>query len=324
VTATIDEVEAPEAFFHEAFFYDSDHDYVDGAVPFIEEGLDLGQPILVAVPRKNLDLLRPRFEGAAAALLRFADMEEMGRNPSWIIPAWHQFAAPHVAAGRPARVIGEPIWASRTPDELVECGRHEALINLAFAEAAGFNLLCPYDLSSLDGTIIDEAHRNHPEIGQAGHVTKSPQYDPHVPAVLETPLPPVPGEARWFDFAGGSTRAIRETAASLAAAAGVSQLRIGDLVVAVSEALANSVRHGGGAGRIAMWCDGRRILCEIRDHGRISDPLAGRVRPAIEQPDGRGLWLMNQLCDLVQIRALAGGQVVRLQMSGDHTSYRTA
>jgi hypothetical protein len=36
--------------------------------------------------------------------------------------------------------------------------------------------------------------------------------------------------------------------------------------------------------------------------------------PADGQPYGRGLWIANQLCDLVQIRSSAAGTVVRMQM----------
>ena len=66
-----------------------------------------------------------------------------------------------------------------------------------------------------------------------------------------------------------------------------------------------------------MWREGRRFLAQIRDAGRITDPLAGRIRPSIEQVGGRGLWLMNELCDLVQVRALPDGQVIRLHMAGE-------
>jgi hypothetical protein len=38
----------------------------------------------------------------------------------------------------------------------------------------------------------------------------------------------------------------------------------------------------------------------------------GRLRPPVDSAGGRGLWLANQLCDLVQVRALDEGNVVRL------------
>ena len=66
------------------------------------------------------------------------------------------------AAAAPLRGIGEPIWADRSPAELVECQRHEALLNLAFAGTDGFRLLCPYDAARLDRDVIEEAERTHP------------------------------------------------------------------------------------------------------------------------------------------------------------------
>ena len=311
----IEDVDIGSAFLHEAFFYDSDQDYLARTVPFIEAGLDRGEPALIAVPAANLALLRGRFGRSASHLVRFADMEQLGRNPSWIIPAWRQFVAPHLAAGRRARGIGEPIWAARGADELVECGRHEALINLAFADAGGFNLLCPYDLSSLDAGVIDEALRNHPEISDATESASCVNYCADVPALLDSPLRPIPADAEVMHFDDGATGTIRRAAARIAVAAGIAPARINDLAVAVSEAVANSVRHGGGAGRVALWREDGRFLCEVQDAGRISDPLAGRVMPPVDQDGGRGLWLMNQLCDLVQVRAVPGGQVVRLHMT---------
>ncbi|MEO8290742.1 MAG: hypothetical protein ABI649_07070 [Gaiellaceae bacterium] len=53
------------------------------------------------------------------------------------------------------------------------------------------------------------------------------------------------------------------------------------------------------------------------DAGRIEEPLAGRERPLLDQPSGRGLWLANQLCDLVQMRAFENGGTVRIYMSRD-------
>ncbi len=94
-------------------------------------------------------------------------MDAVGTNPARIIPAWRAFVDEH-AGKRPFRGIGEPIWAGRSADELVECQRHEALLNLAFAETAGFELLCPYDTEALGPDVIEEAHRSYPFIVESG------------------------------------------------------------------------------------------------------------------------------------------------------------
>lgn len=76
----------------------------------------------------------------------------------------------------------------------------------------------------------------------------------------------------------------------------------------------NSVRHGGGRGRLRVWDDGGSLICEVRDDGVIEDPLVGRVRPTIDEKRGRGLWIVTQLCDLVQLRSSPAGSVARVHM----------
>ena len=56
----------------------------------------------------------------------------------------------------------------------------------------------------------------------------------------------------------------------------------------------------------------RRLTELIADDGRIDDPLAGRKRPDVDACSGRGLWMVNQLCELVQIRSTLTGTAVRM------------
>ena len=305
---------ASPGFSHEAFFYAGDDEYLAGIVPFIDDGIDAGESVLVAVPSDRLRLLTGHY-GDGDPQLRFADMEVLGRNPAWIIPAWAAFVAGQ-APGRPARGIGQPIWASRSQDELVECGRHESLINVAFADADGFRLLCPYDTTSLEHGVIEESLHNHPLVTTADAVTSSGAYTGVIPGWLESPLSPVPATAEVLSFQAGDLARVRHRTAALAADAGLQPTRVDDVVMAVSEAITNSALHAGGTGEIALWRDGGRFLCEIRDAGAVTDPLAGRVRPATDQIGGRGLWLIHQLCDLVQMRRLPEGQAIRLHMQG--------
>ena len=83
-------------------------------------------------------------------------------------------------------------------------------------------------------------------------------------------------------------------------------------MLAVNEVATNSIRHGGGRGVLRIWHAAGALVCEVADSGRIADPLAGRQRPVSGQSGGHGLWLCNQICDLVQVRTFATGSVVRL------------
>jgi anti-sigma regulatory factor (Ser/Thr protein kinase) len=99
--------------------------------------------------------------------------------------------------------------------------------------------------------------------------------------------------------------------------AGFDKERLSDLVLAVNELATNSMRHGGGRGLLSVWRENGTFLCEVHDRGRITDPLAGRELPPALDGGGRGLWLVNHLCDLVQVRSSEAGNVIRLHMSID-------
>jgi len=102
--------------------------------------------------------------------------------------------------------------------------------------------------------------------------------------------------------------------AAHAAAAGLSASRCEELVLAVNELATNSIRHGGGSGSLRIWGEDEVVVAEVRDQGRIDRPLAGREPPRSGQLGGHGLWLVNQLCDLVQMRTFSTGSVVRVHM----------
>jgi anti-sigma regulatory factor (Ser/Thr protein kinase) len=302
-----------EAFRHEALLYSGSDGFVEGTLPFLRGGASAGDAMLVVVDATKIERLRDAL-GSDAEAVTFADMSEVGANPARIIPAWRAFVDAH--PGRRLRGIGEPIWAERSAAELVECQRHEALLNLAFADAAGFTLLCPYDVETLDSDVIEKAHHSHPVLVGGGAQRPSADYVAveAVAVPFAEPLPEPPDDARALAFDTDALGVVRDLVAARATAAGLSEQRAGDLVLAVNELATNSVVHGGGQGVLRIWREARALICEITDGGAITEPLAGRQRPPRGGVGGHGLWLCNQVCDLVQIRSFARGGVVRLHM----------
>jgi anti-sigma regulatory factor (Ser/Thr protein kinase) len=82
--------------------------------------------------------------------------------------------------------------------------------------------------------------------------------------------------------------------------------------LAVHEVAVNSVEHGGGESELRIWEQDQALICEVRGPGRIADPMVGRRSPPFEDERGRGLWMANQLCDLVQVRSSSAGTTVRI------------
>lgn len=286
-------------------------EFVDRTVPFLQAAIAEDEPAMVVVAGDKIERLQ-RALGRDEGSVEFADMASVGSNPAMIIPAWEDFVDAH--PGRRPRGIGEPIDAGRGAAELVECQHHERLLNFALADSDLF-LLCPYDTETLGDEIIAEAHRSHPTLEIHGHELRSAACsDSSATAFTNRPLPEPPGEAEAIRFSLASLSGVREFVAAQTENWGLPAARRGDLVLAVGEVAANSVRHGGGGGTLRIWREPDRVLCEIRDRGVIDDPLADRRRPVKDRPGGYGLWLANRLCDLVQLRTGPGGTVLRLHM----------
>lgn len=113
----------------------------------------------------------------------------------------------------------------------------------------------------------------------------------------------------------GSLAALRRVVQTEALVLGMTRERAWDLVMAVHELAMNSVVHGGGHGSVAIWRDGDAIACQVRDSGVINDPMIGRSPPLPLGTSGRGIWIVRQLCDFVQVHSLPRGTLVRVSMS---------
>jgi anti-sigma regulatory factor (Ser/Thr protein kinase) len=302
-----------EGFRHQAFFYRSESEFVDGASDFLAAAVEAGQAALVVVSGPKIDLLRRRL-GPEATTVEFADMDEVGGNPARIIPAWTDFVAGH--AGQAVHGIGEPIWAERSPAEVVECQRHESLLNVAFGDEVDFRLLCPYDTARLGPPVVAEARRSHPFLRRQGTERESADYRGREACgrPFSQPLSTPPSSAAAHVFQAGSLSGLRSLVLREAMREGLGEARAGDAVTAVNEVASNSLRHGGGSGVLRIWASPDGLVFEVSDEGVIEAPLVGRVRPGCDAPGGRGLWMVNQLCQLVEVRSSATGSTVRMHL----------
>jgi anti-sigma regulatory factor (Ser/Thr protein kinase) len=313
--STLEQPTALEPFRHEVLLYAGWDELIARAVSFVRAGLEHGEPVMVALQAPKLQALREAL-GADAGQVAFVDMTELGRNPARIIPAWRAFLEDRVPAGACARGIGEPIWSGRSEEELVECQLHEALLNIAFAEDQGFRLLCPYDTSALGDGVIHEAYCSHPYVHPAEDpASRAYRGLEEMVAPFDAPLPVPARRPEVLSFSLDSLAEVRDLVTRRGEAAGLARMRVQDLALAVHELATNSLRHGGGSGVLRVWLHGGVLLCEVRDRGHITDPLAGRREAAELALGGRGLWLVNRLCDLVQIRSTADGTTVRVHMA---------
>jgi anti-sigma regulatory factor (Ser/Thr protein kinase) len=237
-------------------------------------------------------------------------MGELGRNPARLIPAIRAFTDRY--QGRRVRYVGEPAWAARSAAELVEVAKYEALLNQALADVE-ISVLCPYNTTDLPAAVVADACRTHPVLCDGRTERRSADYrGPAVwPDSLSMPLL-APPDAQVLRYAG-NLRRVRDFVTAVTGRAWLSQDRCRDLVMAASEVAANTVRHTSRGGVVRLWATEAEVLCQLEDSGHITDPLAGHWRPN-GLVGGQGLWLVNQICDLAEIRSSELGTTIRLHM----------
>ena len=290
-------------FRHAAWLYRARAEYLGGIREFVQAGLACGEPVFVVVPGSQLpgDWL-PR-----APSVTVADMRELGGNPARLIPALRAFADRF--PGRRVRYLGEPAWADRSGAELLEAARHESLLNLAFA-GAQISALCPYNATELSPAVLADACGAHPTLHDVDGEHANPDYG-WPDGLAKLLVAPASAEMLVYE---ADLRPVRALVATVAGQAGLSPARSTDLVIAASEVAANTLRHTTGEGVVRLWETDAEVLCQIEDRGYITDPLAGQWRPSDDVPGGQGLWLVNQLCDLAEIRSSELGTTIRLHM----------
>jgi anti-sigma regulatory factor (Ser/Thr protein kinase) len=294
---------------HQALLCPDTAGCVDPVLAFVRDGIAHGEPVSVGVSAGLGGLLRQQL--GAQPLVAFFDMVELGRNPSRIIPAMLDFAGAHASAA--LRFVSEPFWAGRSSAEYVEATRHEVLVDLAFADAAAA-VLCVYNSGGLDAAALGCAEQTHPVVISGGQPRPSRRYAGHgvFPAECDHPLPPPPGTASRLSYSR-DLRPVRAAVSECASQAGLAPGRIADLTLAASEVAANTLRHTQGDGILLVWRSRDEIVCQVTDSGTIKDPLAGRRR-SDTAASGQGLWVVNQVCDLVEVRSGPAGTTVRMHL----------
>lgn len=296
---------------HDALLYDDDAHLVRVAAAFLREGLEAGEPaVIAATPRATAALCESVGAHPLLHVLERADAYR-GRTPT-AITTFRRLADDHVHDGVPrVRVIGEVDFGVDERNWL-EWQRYESVINVALADWPLWGL-CVFDTQRLPQPLLDTAVATHSVLRQDGGRAPNPAFVEPADYLRDLPVPAEPLEGApprlaasdVTDFAG-----LRHAVAGEVAATGAALDLREDFLLAVDEMVSNAVRHGRPPVTLRLWTSADRIVCTIGDGGPgWDDPFAG-YGPAHGHDlsrGGMGLWLARQLCDHVDISGGNGG-----------------
>ncbi|WP_307850662.1 ATP-binding protein [Micromonospora sp. H61] len=108
-------------------------------------------------------------------------------------------------------------------------------------------------------------------------------------------------------------RALRAFVSAGALARGLSAERVELLTLAVSELATNTLQHTTGGGWVRLWAEPDQLFCDVVDQGPTR--AFGRSMPAADSVRGRGLAIVEQICDEVAVLTSPGETVVRIRLS---------
>jgi anti-sigma regulatory factor (Ser/Thr protein kinase) len=307
----------PTTFTHQALLYHSVDEFAQAVVPYVREGIDDEDSVVVMTNARNLEVLRRSLPPEHLAAVDLQSSMDRYARPALALTAYHEMLSEHVAAGRRVRVVGEQPLTTVPTDHVWELCR----IDAAFDEVCAFpgvSVVCPYDLEALPSQVINRIRRSHQEIVHRG--LRQPNRHYRRPAQLlaedraRGDLPEAPASARELQSprTPAQARAFVQTNAS---ALGLDDEHLGDFLLAVGEVVANAFTHAE-IDQVRIWHDQDRLVCEVRDHGvGLRDLLVGYRQPNLDGISGRGMWLAHQLTDLVEVHTGPTGTTVRLHLS---------
>ena len=311
------ELERPEAsigFAHRALLYQTRDEFVSALVPFVLDGLDADEPVLIVASTANRGALHSGL-GPRANEVRFVDARDWYTQPVEAIGRYLSFIRTGLDRDHPAvRIVGEIPWLHIQERQTREWRRYEAAIGVVLSPYPA-QIVCPYHITGLPPDAIETAHLTHPSIVSGGVASPSGAFVSAERLPGEPPRLPLPEgvEARRLD--PGDVAAAVAYIFDRARAWGVAEGSARNLVAAAAEVVEAAVVTSSTLMLVATWTEDDEFLCQIEDDVPwAGSPLIGYAPPSGEGGSEWGFWVARHLVRTLEIGTAAHGAAVRLMV----------
>jgi anti-sigma regulatory factor (Ser/Thr protein kinase) len=301
--------------YHEAGFYGSDAEFAALIVPFAEEGIVAGEPVIIGYDDRKSGLLRSWLTDPSA--VDFIGDKGLYATPGRAIATYRRLFEFHVAMGAGQIRIAGDVPHPGNGGRFEGWDRYESAVNTVWQDFPVWGR-CLYDTTTTPAPVLDIVERTHPRIvSPSGERRASDRYQgasafeglPYTPDPLEDSMPLV-------ELVNRPAVDTRHALAQIGRGR-IPATTLDDLLIGVSEAVTNAQRHGRPPVTVRIWATPGRIVVTVHDTGRgPADHLAGLVPAPSNISDhqlGLGLWAMHQLDVDVALRHTDDGFTVRLR-----------
>lgn len=305
-----------QGYFHESLCYDSEEHLLAVVVPFLQGGVDAGEPSIVGLGERRAALVRAALPAGSPVIYLAGD--DTYARPAAAIRSYRRLLAEHVTAGAgQIRIVGELPVSSFDPAVWDSWARYESAINHAYDDFPLWSM-CAYDVRTTPRGMLDDVLRTHPRTALPGdrHVPSPGYVEPRAFLADLRPVPPDPLQhaSPRLDLSDPTAAEARQ-AIRHAAPHALPDDDLDDLVVAVSETVTNAHRYGRPPARLRVWTGPARMVVTVSDNGDgPKDPFAGLLplSPSSAATGGLGLWIAHQSCGHVALTRDETGFTVRL------------
>ncbi|MFD2077528.1 Anti-sigma regulatory factor (Ser/Thr protein kinase) [Actinopolymorpha cephalotaxi] len=282
-------------YFHEAGFYASDAEFHAMIVPFVEEGVAGGEPVVLCYDERKSEQLRSWLGEPPG--VTYAAGNGLYATPARAIAAFQGLIERTVAAGAPRVRLTGGVPHPGNGGCFEGWDRYEFALNTVWARFPARSL-CMYDAATVPDGVRDLVERAHPHIltGAGEHRTNN-HYEglaanPHLPVPAD-PLEASAPTAELSDPSAAEARHVLERTGR----GRVSDRVLDELLIGISEGVTNARLHGVPPILVTIWAAHDRVVATVKDQGDgPTDLLAGLVPTSKTMfGTGLGLWVTHLL-----------------------------
>jgi anti-sigma regulatory factor (Ser/Thr protein kinase) len=310
-----DAARGPVGYVHEAGFYGSDDEFRTLIVPFAEEGLAAGEPVIIGYDERKAGLLRSWLPEPSA--VTFLGDKSLYASPAGAIASYRKLFDGYLAEGAGRIRIAGDVPHPGNGGRFEGWDRYESALNTVW-DGLPVWALCLYDTATAPADVLDAVERTHPRIALPGGSRRASRryQDPSDFRSLPARPDPLEWAAPAVELAAGSAAEARH-AVEQAGRGHVGGEIIQDLLIGVSEAVSNALLYGQPPVTVRIWAGSGRLVVSVHDQG---DGPASRLAGLVPAPHrgtgqgmGLGLWVMHQLDLDVALSYGHDGFTVRLR-----------
>ncbi len=294
---TADAVRGSLGCVHEAGFYGSDDEFRTIIVPFVEEGLAAGEPVIIGYDERKAGLLRSWLPDLSA--VNFLGAKSLYASPAGTIASYRKMFDGYLTEGaRRIRVAGD-VPHPGNGGRFEGWDRYEAALNTVWDDLPVW-ALCLYDTATAPAGVLEVVEQTHPRIALPGGSRRRGRgyLDPSDFRGLPVPPDPLERTAPAAELLARSAAEARH-ALNQAGRGLVADEILQDFLIGVSEAVSNALLYGQPPVTVRIWAVPGRLVVSVHDRGDgPANHLAGLVptpHRGTGQGMGLGLWVMHQL-----------------------------